>query len=151
MPFIEYAIYGFVDQLHEHIGAIKWQKWQTAWVNYVHEVMGEPKTPAGRRQLKLVLAMSKHGAGAAVDRRTIRRLTPELAEEYAEKTSKTITRDLNALLQKTLIKKVDGKYEPQMEQILAFLPTRKMGADDSSKLTSYPLVSEEGGQLSLRF
>jgi Fic family protein len=125
MPFLQYAVEGFVDQLAEHIQAIKWQQWHTTWVNYVYDIMGEPRTPAERRQIKLVLAMAR--ADGPVERRQLRLLTPELAEAYAGKTTKTMTRDVNALVRRGLIRRDGTGYVADMEKILAFLPRGKRG------------------------
>jgi DeoR/GlpR family transcriptional regulator of sugar metabolism len=52
-------------------------------------------------------------------------LTPELAAEYASRTAKTVSRDLNVLLEKRLIRRVRGGYVAAKEEIRAFLPTRR--------------------------
>lgn len=142
LSFLEYAVHGYVDQLREHIYAIRFQQWHTAWINYVHDIMGPPKSPAERRQLKLILAISKRDE--PVTRREMPRLTPDLAEEYATKTTKTITRDLNALRKHGLVVREDGGYRPSMDKILAFLPRTKKGIAAES-----PTVNDEARQLLL--
>jgi Fic family protein len=39
LPFIHYAIRGFVDGLSEHLQTVREQQWDISWVNYVHEKM----------------------------------------------------------------------------------------------------------------
>jgi Fic family protein len=123
LPFIEYAVQGFADQLREQLKVIRKQQWDVAWINVIHEILGEHKTEAGRRQRKLVLALSQ--VDGPVSRKQLQELTPELTRMYAERTGKTLTRDLNALLQTPLIKKTGSGYRAQREMILAFLPRIK--------------------------
>lgn len=120
IPFIEYAVQGFTDQLRQQLQVIRGQQWNVAWVNFVHEVLGEHKTEPGRRQRKLVLALS--ASSEPVPRSQIRRLTAELAEMYAGKEEKTLTRDLNAIVKTKLVEKVGSSYRACRETILAFLP-----------------------------
>lgn len=117
MGFMEYAIRGFVDQLREQIAQIKAQQWTVSWVNYVHERLSS-KTPATRRQKEVLLAMTGRDPLKAVD---IRQLTPAMAAEYATKTPKTVTRDLNALVRLGLVEYHEGHYRPKVEMMLAFL------------------------------
>lgn len=144
IDFLQYAVNGFVDQLREHIRAIKYQQYQTTWVNYVHDVLGEARTPAERRQLRLVLALSK--AQDPVNKKDMRHLTVELAEDYAGKTPKTLTRDLNALVKKGLIVREADGYKAQMEKLLAFLPRRIKGSKDENETI---IVEDQSGQLRL--
>jgi hypothetical protein len=57
-----------------------------------------------------------------VQRSEVRRLTPELAEMYAAKKDKTLTRDLNAIVSTGLVERKGHKYRARREMILAFLP-----------------------------
>jgi hypothetical protein len=57
----------------------------------------------------------------------MRHLTPELAEMYATKTDKTLTRDLNALRDMDLLRRVRGGYLPRNEVILGFMPEQNAG------------------------
>ena len=55
----------------------------------------------------------------------ISELTPRLAKAYAGRTSKTVQRDLNALVEIGLIVRESRKVRARREVILAFLPLRK--------------------------
>ncbi len=77
----------------------------------------EPAT----RQRQMLFALDP--AGSPLD--SLRRLTPELAERYAGKESKTIIRDVNKLVDLGLAEKTsDRKLRPRMELIEAFIPGR---------------------------
>jgi DeoR/GlpR family transcriptional regulator of sugar metabolism len=53
------------------------------------------------------------------------KLTPDLAEAYARKTPKTVSRDLNALLDMKLLERSAEGYTAAKDRVLAFLPLRK--------------------------
>ncbi|MDP1718179.1 MAG: Fic family protein [Burkholderiales bacterium] len=119
--FMEYAVRGFADQLREQISTIQNQQLMVSWVNYVHEKFGAQKTTADRRQRDVVLAMStKDGAFKAAD---IKQLDANIAAQYATKTPKTITRDMNRLKKLGLVETGPAGYRAKIEIMLAFLPT----------------------------
>lgn len=60
-----------------------------------------------------------------ISTREITRLNAELALAYRDKTSKTLTRDLNDLKEMDLIESKRGSVKAKRETILAFLPLRK--------------------------
>ena len=121
LPFIQYAVQGFVDQLREQIRHIRRQQWDVTWVNFVHDRFRDKSSRADTRRKHLALAISNH---ESVQFSEIRRLTPMIAEAYAGKTKKTITRDLHALEGLDLIEKNANSYRAKKEKILAFLPVR---------------------------
>jgi hypothetical protein len=59
-----------------------------------------------------------------VTKAELRHLTPELAGLYAGKTTKTLTRDVNALLETDLIRRTRAGYRTNDYVILGFMPTR---------------------------
>ena len=123
IAFIDYAIRGFLEGLLEQLEYIKAQQWRVAWINYVHDQFKGKNSPADTRRRALALALSEHGE--PVGRKEIQTLTTELAQLYADKTRKTITRDINVLLEMELAMKVKNKFTSQREKILAFLPWRR--------------------------
>jgi Fic family protein len=122
MLFIEYAVAGFVDQLREQIEIIRQQQVDVTWINHVHARFQSDKSPSGRRRRSLVLALPVKRPARKSE---IPRLSPELATAYVSKTAKTVSRDINALIEMGLIKRVRGGYTACKEEILAFLPIRK--------------------------
>lgn len=139
LPFIQYAVNGFVDQLREQIERIKQQHLAVSWVNYVHEKIGHQKTPAERRQRDVVLAMSKDSEpGRYLRPAEIMKINPEIAAQYATKTRKTLTRDLNALRKLELIESKNGAYRANIKVMLAFLPTTIDKSEVISELLREP-------------
>lgn len=119
--FIQYALQGFVDGLREQIDIIRNHQMMVMWQNYVHERFHDRNTSARARQRRLVLDLP-------LDRATpineIRDLTPRLAREYAGKTLKTVSRDINALSKDGLVVKTKAGVVPLNDQMRAFLPAR---------------------------
>ena len=118
MGFLEYALQGFVDGLSEQVDTIKKQLREDMWTNYVHTRFRDASSPSDTRRRRLVLDLAS--LSVPVRRRDIRHLTPMLAEAYAGKTDKTITRDLNALSTMGLITRTRQAIAANMSIIDAF-------------------------------
>lgn len=134
LPFIEYALNGFVEGLTDHISEVRGFQQRVAWINYVHDRFRNRKTASGSRQKDLVLELSKKDA--PVPRRELATLSAPLAVAYAKATDKTLSRDLNALEEMGLITRTDVGYRAMSEIILAFCPARHGQAQ--------PMVAELG-------
>lgn len=118
--WLAYSAEGFVDMIREQIDRVQQAQRKVAWTNYVHEVMKEvPTGPTRERQRNLVLELPVDGL---VKRNELRRLTPELAEMYAGKTDKTLTRDLNKLRTLGLISRQGSSVRSQIHVMDAFMP-----------------------------
>jgi Fic family protein len=122
---IKYALQGLVDGLAQQIEEIRNDQFRVTWVNFIHEEFHDKDTPACSRQRKLVLSLPP---GAATPRSEIRELTPALALAYAGKEEKTVTRDLNALLEMDLIRVKRNSRGgitgilPNIARLRAFMP-----------------------------
>lgn len=117
--FINYALQGFVDELREQIDQIRAQQFEVTWQNYVHDQYRNEDTPAKRRQRHIVLDFP---IGATVPRNKLPEVSTRVALEYAGGGAKTLTRDINELLRRNLIKRVKGGYRANREIVMAFLP-----------------------------
>jgi len=146
IPFLDYAVRGFVDQLRDQLEAVKAQQWGVSWQNFIYEVFGPEKTIADKRQIALLLALSE--TDDFVPKNNLRRLTPRLAEMYAGKTSKTLTRDLNSLARRKMIQSGPKGVRARKELILAFLPRTRMG-DFEAQLEHAKRMKAEEGHLQL--
>jgi Fic family protein len=124
IPFLVYALQGFVDGLRAQIDRIRLQQWDVSWQNYVHDVFRGKTSQSDLRRRQLVLDLSHKPDG--VPRAELSRVSPEVASLYARKTAKTLSRDINALIEMGLIEWREGVgYRAKMETILAFLPLRR--------------------------
>jgi hypothetical protein len=120
--FLKYSIDGFVDQIRAQLDLVRAHQWNVAWENYIYERFGQDKTLADKRQIKLLLALSAVDGG--VEKSILARLTPDLAHDYALKTPKTLSRDLNRLENESFIIRSGSKVLANKGIILAFLPRR---------------------------
>jgi Fic family protein len=126
IPFFGYAAEGFVGQLQQQLNDVHELIVDATWVNYVHSMFPD-RTLTARRQRDLVLALEHDSYTRRVQLTT---LTPELAEAYAGKGSKTVTRDLNALSKLELIERTPKGIRAKRELILSFLPRVTPGSEE---------------------
>lgn len=120
LPFVGYALQGFVDGLHDQLHTIRAQQLDDRWEQYVYQQFGRATTPARLRQRQLVLEMSK--VDGPVPREELSTLSRSLIEMYGTKTSKTLTRDVNAVMKMGLVRRQGTGYLPNRHIIEAFLP-----------------------------
>ena len=118
--FITYAVEGFVEGLKEQLEYIRAQQWLVTWVNHIHEIFRDEATPARTRQKHLILDLP----GTPTPRKQLTRVSPRVAEDYAGKGDKTLSRDIKALLDRGLLIRKEKGYVPNRDLILAFLPPR---------------------------
>jgi cell filamentation protein, protein adenylyltransferase len=126
VPFLDYAASGFVDALQQQLTDVHELIVRATWVNYIHSMFPD-RTLTGRRQRDLVLALPHDDF---VRRAMLTTLTPGLAEAYADKKSKTVTRDLNALEKLELIERTPKGIRARREVMLSFLPRVAPGVED---------------------
>lgn len=122
LPFVAYAVQGFRDGLRSQVEVIRGQQWDVAWRNYVHESFSDKKSPSDVRRRHLVLALSRHSEPVPSARLT--EISPRIAMAYARKATKTLSRDLNALVEMGLVTKDANGHRARRELILAFLPPK---------------------------
>jgi Fic family protein len=119
-PFLAYAAEGFVDLLQEQLNRVHEEVLQLAWENYVHEMFRDRPGDASKRQRDLVIALGRRGE--PVPRDQIPTLTPALAFAYASKQAKTVTRDINKILESGLVVRTPDGLHARQEIMLGFMP-----------------------------
>ncbi len=123
LPFIRYALRGFLDGLHGQIALVREQQMRVAWENYVHGQFRKLKnSPTQKRRRELVFDLTDYGKWVEVS--SIPLLTPKLAREYAKAGDRMVQRDLNAVAKMQLILRRHGKVMANRAMIQAFLPHR---------------------------
>ena len=130
VDFIRYAVQGFVDGLREQIAFIRERQWEVAWINYIHEKFQplEGKTATRRRNLALWLSEAGPAGTRAISRMArsadaVTGMPHSLAVEFLGKTSRTLQRDVEELIDMgLLIRDKGGAIRPNKDAILAFLP-----------------------------
>ena len=131
VDFITYALQGLVDGLLEQLDHIRDHQMSIAWTTHVHRAFNGLQSPAQSRRRKLVLALPPD---RSIRRSSVPTLSPELAALYAGKQSKTVTRDINALVDMNLIDKTWTHVWSRFDLLQSFLPlkTDEPQADDSN-------------------
>lgn len=122
LPFIEYALKGFIDGLKEQLIIIKKQQWDVAWRNYVHEKI-KGSSPAMERCRYLVLDLSLLYDNEFVSISELKDMSSRVTKAYFNK-PKSIFYDLKKLVAWDLVERQDQKVRAKKEKILAFLPDR---------------------------
>lgn len=120
LPFVRYALQGFVDGLRDQLAMIREQQFGDRWEQYVYQQFGRTNSPARIRQRQLVLEMSKFDQ--PLPKAELSRLSAGLFEMYHGKTDKTLSRDINVVLKMGLVRSQAGGYTPNKGVIEAFLP-----------------------------
>ncbi|WP_298255398.1 Fic family protein [uncultured Arthrobacter sp.] len=124
--FILYALQGLVDELRDQIDVVRTHQKEVMWQKIVHDSYRDEDTPAKRRQRHLVLDMPD---GEPVSRSKLREVSTRVAGEYAGAGSKTVTRDVNELISRNLLKKRGAGYMANRQIVDAFLPLTLPNAD----------------------
>lgn len=122
MPFLIYAVQGFLDGLREQIAGVRSHQMDVAWENYIHERFRDKKTsPTQKRRRDLVLELSRYGWLSISE---LEELSPKIARFYATAGDRMLQRDLNAVADMNLVERRYGKVRAKKYIIQAFLPAR---------------------------
>jgi Fic family protein len=121
IPFIVYALRGFVDQLRGQISVVRDEQLDLFWRNYVHQQLGDLET--GRRRRYLVEDLSTHKEGAS--RSTLSEISVRVLKHYLGKGEKTVQRDIAELERQRLIRREGDKYVANKDLVLAYMPPKR--------------------------
>jgi len=125
LPFVLYAVRGLIDGLREQIALIRGEQWRAAWRDYVTDTFRDRRSKADLRRQRLLLDLS--AASEPVPRGKLTDLSPRVARDYAGRTGKTVTRDINELRRLNLVTSSPKGYAANLDLLLAFQPHRKAG------------------------
>jgi Fic family protein len=122
LPFIEYAIQGFLDGLRQQLVLVRDQVFDVVWLNYLIDVFSDKESQTDVRRLELMQDISRHAEPIPIGELSL--LSPRVAKHYANVTPKTLMRDLRKLARMRVLTFVQGrKIRARKELITAFLPT----------------------------
>ncbi|MBL8156277.1 MAG: Fic family protein [Anaerolineae bacterium] len=124
-PFVEYALQGFVDGLDEQIRSIQDHQLKIQWRNFVHRSFDEHTSKADTRRKHLLLDLTDQEAGRNVRPNDIPNLSPRMGAAYANKTRKTIQRDINELENMGLVIAEKGTIRANIGLLTTFLPRKR--------------------------
>ena len=130
--FILYALQGLADGLHEQCNYIDELQLSIAWQHFVFaRFRQERRSPALNRRRELVLALTSQPQ--PIPRTALRHAGPAVAELYAGKTDKTLTRDINWLVKEDLIERQPDGYRARIGRMRSFRPPRAERAPDRAE------------------
>ena len=115
---VVFALQGFVDGLRAQLALIREPQLRVAWEIHVLAAFAGANSSASSRRRDVALDLM--AAGRSVAPHELRTLTTRLAAAYAGKTPKTITRDINALLQMDLARRDGANIVSNQRVLLAF-------------------------------
>ena len=117
--FLAYSLTGFVDGLRDQCHRIETVQLALAWEHYVYEQFRARRRSASLdRRREVTLALGR--VAAPVRKREVPDLNTEIARRYATKTPKTLTRDLNWLVERGLLVRTNEGYVARTEAMRAF-------------------------------
>jgi Fic family protein len=120
LSFIEYALGGFIDGLKEQILTIRDQQLAVLWVNHIHDLFRNKDSASSIRRRRLAIDLSRHAEPLPLA--NVRHVSARIAEAFAGKTDRTVTRDLGRLEELGLIEITPRGARARREKMLAFLP-----------------------------
>jgi Fic family protein len=123
LPFVEYAVQGFVDGLRQQLAEIREFQLDVIWRNYVHELFGDRKSEVDRRRRRLVLLLSE--TNEPLKMAEIMKL-PRIPTDYFSATRMVLNRDLNELKRMGLVTRTSKGSRANKQIVEAFLPFRAM-------------------------
>ncbi len=141
LPFVEYALQGFVDGLREQIRYIRTFQLEVVWRNYVHELFGIRKSDVDRRRRDLVLALGDKREPVRMS--NVHTLSSQMGMHYGNRNRMILNRDLNELKTMGLVERTPSGSRAKLEIVEAFLPFRLSS-------TNKEVSTNESGQGSVR-
>ncbi|MBN1164082.1 MAG: Fic family protein [Candidatus Krumholzibacteriota bacterium] len=121
MTFLEYALRGLGEGLGERFRSTLEDHEELVWDGYLRQLFGEHTKASTDRQRALVQDISRRGEPVPVGR--IRQVSPRVAGLYAGLTDKTVSRDLNVLLDLGLVERSGRNIKARLELLREF-PSR---------------------------
>ncbi len=126
--FVLYALEGLVDGLREQASLVEREQRRLAWPGFVRDRIGGRPGPARERRTNLALVLG--GAEAPLTRAALLDHA-RLARAYARRTGKTLTRDLNWLIERGLAERSGNGFRARIERLQALRP-RQAGEEGSA-------------------
>jgi Fic family protein len=120
--FFRYSLQGYADGLRDQLSFIREQQLLVTWEHYVHNVFRDQNTQMALRRKHVVLDMPDD----ITPRNKLTGISARVMSEYAGKTDKTLSRDLNALRRMGLILREGKGYRPNRDLIKAWIPPRSV-------------------------
>jgi len=119
LPFLQYALQGFVDGLEEQLDLMRRDLERLVWRDQVDRAYGFDCSKTDQRRKRLASLLFDR-AGTVTASAIFR--SEELLGWYADKTTKTLTRDLNDLAGHALVVRAPGGWRARVEIVRGMRP-----------------------------
>ena len=122
IPFIEYAVQGFVDGLTEQIEIIRAEQLNIHWLSSIQDSFRSDFRETDRRRKQLLIELSsKEDPIPLAD---VRYITPGVSKLYDGRNERTFRRDIAWLKNMDLLKECKDGFSANREMVIAFLPPK---------------------------
>ena len=121
LEFLDYALEGFRDSLGEQLMTIRRQLASVVWHDHIHRSFPQHMSVTAQRRKQVALSLADLDSDETVDIGEIRELYPTLAAAYIGKSDRTISRDLNALVNMSLLTKEERGYRSNRDILFGFV------------------------------
>ena len=122
VPFLTYALNGFLLGLRGQLAYIRKLQMEFAWKDYVHDHFRTQTTKAAQRQRQLLLDIFEKEDPVPISE--IDQISPRLAKAYATMHPRTAARDVESLERKKLLVREGKTVRANQDLISSFLPLR---------------------------
>jgi Fic family protein len=119
VPFILYALKGFLEGLKGQLAYIRRLHMEVAWLNYVHEYFLHRPGKAAHRQKRLLIDIFEKELPVLISE--IDQISPKMAKAYAKMHSRTCLRDVETLEKVGLLIREGRSVRANRELIASFL------------------------------
>ncbi len=124
--FIEYAVQGFRDGLCDTLNIIQENQLHITWRNYIYGIFDNMKTvgkasSANKRRRNLILRIP---FDKYLNEKEINELHPTIIREYSALSERTLSRDIDELVNLNLLDKKNGGYRAKVEVLKQYMAVR---------------------------
>jgi Fic family protein len=122
IPFMTYALTGFLEGLKGQLAYIRRLHMEVAWLNYVHEYFLHQPGKAAHRMKTLLIDIFEKELPVPVSE--IDQISPKTAKAYAKLHPRTALRDVEALTDKGFLIREGKTVRANRDLIASFLPLK---------------------------
>ena len=127
LPFIEYAVQGLIDGLKNLSKLVREQQTAITWREHICQIFRDKTAGPDVRRQHLALDLFLRRDWVPVSE--IRQISARVAEAYAGKTPKCISRDLSILEQMGLVERARAAVRARPDIVSAFQPAGRRAGD----------------------